>query len=321
MGVRPRVPLPGKVVSVVEGEVLKKVVLISVEEHVDNCATFLDFVSPEADSILTDALLFHDIGKKLFRARAMYRDAGNAAVRKWGWDSSRDEREDVVELLKRDYAATMRLGLEEPIPEEVEVSEVADAYLGFVGLKEPGQRRAAEGVKAYPVRDQPDDQKSPVVLASYRLDRPFGNHAAPIKSEHLPGALGDESYLKQLAGLIRLHHGFQVSKIVPEAAVWEGFPRVLYTLMTMDHLGSSWAERLVLLEEGGSKRAFEGGVDFGEIESWMENDPESVSNPDGTKTVSTRVRLRRHNDHEDVIPFSVTYFAREVNYVDPSLRS
>ncbi len=318
MAVRPHVPVPGKVVPVVEGEVLKKVVLISVEEHVDNCAAFLGFVSPEADSSLTDALLFHDIGKKLFRVRTMYRDADSAAVKKWGWDLSQDRREDVVELLKRDYAATMRPGLEEPLLEEVEVSEVADAYLGFIGLKEPGQKKAAEGVKAYPVRTQPDNQKSPVVFASYRLDRPFGNHAAPVKAEHLPEGLEDR---ERLAGLIRLHHGFEVSKIVPQAAVWEDFPKVLYTLMTMDHLGSSWAERLVLLEEDGSKRAFEGGVDFGEIESWMENYPESASNLDGTKTVSARVLLCRHNNHEDVVPFSVTYFAREVNYVDPSLRS
>jgi hypothetical protein len=302
----------------VEDEVLKKVALISVEEHVDNCATFLGFVSPEADPILTNALFFHDIGKKLFRIRAIYRDAGSAALRKWGWDLSQGRREDVVKLLKRDYAATMCPGLEEPISDGVPISEVADAYLSFVGLKEPRQKEVAEGVKAYSVRNQPDDQRSQIAFASYRLDRPFGNHAAPVKTEHLPEGLENR---ERLAGLIRLHHGFQVSKIIPEAAVWGAFPEVLYALMTMDHLGSSWAERLVLLEEGGSKRPFERGVDFGEIESWMENGLESETNPDGTKTVSTRVHLRRQNDHEDVVSFSVTYFAREVNYVDPSLRT
>lgn len=319
MAVRPRVPLPGKVVPVVEGEVLKKIALISVEEHVANCVAFLDFASPDADPILVDALLFHDIGKKLFRAGKMYRHARNAALRRWGYDASRDGQEDVAELLKRDYAATMRPGLTEPLAEEVPVSEVAKAYLDFVGLGETQRKRVAEGVKAYPVRSSQEDQKSPMISASYKLDRPFGNHAAPIKAGHLPSELGDERYLEQLAALIRLHHGFQVPKIVPEAATWEDFPKLLYTLMTMDHLGSSWAERLILIEAGGGKREFEGGVDFGEIESWLEGDTKSASNPDGTKTISVKVGLRRR-DKEGVVPFSVTYFAREVDYVDPILR-
>jgi hypothetical protein len=317
MAVRPRVPLPGKVIAVVEDKVLKKVVLISVEEHVANCAAFLGFVAPDPAPTLTDALLFHDVGKKLFRTRGIYRNARNAALRKWGYDASLDGREDVVELLKRDYAATMSPGLVEPLSEEVVVSEVADAYLDFVGLGGDKREKAAEGgVKAYPIRVRPEDQKSPVVAASYRLDRPFGNHAAPIKAEHLPEGLRDR---ERLAGLIRLHHGFQVSKIIPEAAVWESFPETLYALMTLDHLGSSWAERLVLLEEGGEKRHFAGGVDFGEIESWMEGSPKAGTNPDGTKTASAEVHLR-HRSGDDIVLFSVTYFAREVNYVDPSLR-
>ncbi len=72
---------------------------------------------------------------------------------------------------------------------------------------------------------------------------------------------------------------------------------------------------------GSLKREFEGGVDFGEVESWLAGDPESTSNPDGTRTVGTNVGLRRHSGDESVVPFSVTYFAREVNYVDPTFRS
>jgi hypothetical protein len=311
VSVRPHVPLPGKVVAVVEGAMLKKIAFVSVEEHVVNCAAFLGFVSPDKNGILSDALDFHDIGKKLFRIRRIYANSKNATLRRWG-------RDDVEGTLKQDYTATMRPDLAEPVEGEVPVSEVADAYLGFVGLGEAGRKKAAEGVKAYPVRSRPDDQKSPLVTVSYGLERPFGNHASPIKEEHLPEGLEDR---KRLAALIRLHHGFAVPKIVPEAALWEGFPECLYRLMTLDHLGSSWAERLILLEEGGFKREFEGGVDFGEVESWLESDPKGESNPDGTKTISANVRLRRHAVDEDVVPFSVTYFVREVNYVDPSLRS
>jgi hypothetical protein len=301
--------LPGKVVEIVDGETLKKIALISVEEHVYNCAAFLVFVSPDENTILEDALLFHDIGKKLFRERRIYLDHGEGSLKRWG-------RNDVQETLKRDYTATMRPELEEQVSEKVDFSSVMDAFLGFIGLEKEGTKKS-EGIRAFPVRENPQDPKSPMVFASYSLDRPFGNHAAPIKVEHLPEGLENR---ERLAGLIRLHHGFSVSKVVPEAAEWEAFPKILYSLMTLDHLGSSWAERLVLLEEGGSKREFEGGVDFGEIESWMESEPETETNPDGTKTVSAGVRLRRHPGHEEVVPFSVTYFAREVNYVDPGLR-
>lgn len=305
----PRIPLPGKVVGIVEDEALKKIALISVEEHVHNCAAFLRFVSPDENKTLEDALLFHDIGKKLFRDRRIYLDHGEGSLKSWG-------RNDVQKTLKRDYTATMRPDLEGQVSEEADLSSVMDAFLGFIGLKE-GTKKSAGGVKAFPVREDPQDSKSPMVFASYRLDRPFGNHAAPIKVEHLPEGLKNR---ERLAGLIRLHHGFSVSKIVPEAAAWEAFPEILYSLMTLDHLGSSWAERLILLEEGGSKREFEGGVDFGEIESWMESESKTETHLDGTKTVSAGIRLRRHPDHEEVVPFSVTYFAREVNYVDPGLR-
>ncbi len=110
---------------------------------------------------------------------------------------------------------------------------MAEAYLSFVGLGEDGQKKAAEGVRAYPVRNDPEDQKSPVIAASYKLERPFENHASPIKAEHLPGELGDKNYLKQLAALIRLHHGFQVPKIVAEAADWEDFPEYLTTSLKL----------------------------------------------------------------------------------------
>jgi hypothetical protein len=306
----PRIPLPGKVVGIVEGEALKKIALISVEEHVYNCAAFLRFVSPEENRILEDALLFHDIGKKLFRDHRIYLNHGEGSLKRWG-------RNDVREILKRDYTATMRPDLEGRVSEEVDFSRVMDAFLGFIGLKKEGAKKSAEGIKAYLVREDPQDPKSPVAFASYSLDRPFGNHAAPIKVDHLPEGLENR---ERLAGLIRLHHGFSVSKVVPEAAEWEAFPKILYSLMTLDHLGSSWAERLVLLKEGGSKREFEGSVDFGEIESWMGSEPETEMNPEGTKTVSAGIRLRRHTGHEEAVPFSVTYFAREVNYVDPGFR-
>lgn len=306
----PKIPLPGKVVGIVEGETLKKIALISVEEHVYNCAAFLKFVSPNENKILEDALLFHDIGKKLFRKRRIYLDHGEGSLKRWG-------RNDVQETLKQDYTATMRPDLEGQVSEKVDVSSVMNAFLGFVGLKKVETKKPAEGIKAYPVREDPQDSTSPVAFASYGLERPFENHAAPIKVEHLPEGLENR---ERLAGLIRLHHRFSVSKIVPEAAEWEAFPNILYPLMTLDHLGSSWAERLVLLEEGGSKREFEGGVDFGEIESWLEDTPKTETNPDGTKTVSAGIQLRRHPNHEEVVSFSVTYFAREVNYVDPRLR-
>lgn len=311
--VAPKIPLPGKVVTVVEGTTLKKVALISVEEHVSNCAAFLKFVSPDEDRMLKDALLFHDIGKKLFRVRRIYR---NSPLRKWSYDEFHSGQENVVELLAQDYTAAMRPDLAESLREKVEFSAVADAYLEFVGIGVNGKKKA-EGVKAYPVREQPDDQKSPVVMASYRLERPFGNHAAPIKVEHLPEGLQNRD---RLAALIRLHHSFQVPSIVSGAAGWRQFPEYLYRLMTLDHLGSSWAERLVLLEEGGSKRTFPAGVDFGEVESYMEGEHETAENPDQTKTIRANLRLSKRHDREYVVPFSVTYFVREVNYVDPSLR-
>ncbi len=310
----PRVPLPGKIVGIVEGTTLKKVAFISVEEHVSNCAAFFDFVSPKRDEVLRDALLFHDIGKKLLRVGGVYRDT---PLKNWAYDTSFDGRQDRLELLKRDYTAAMRPDLAEPIEESASFPEVAAAYLGYVGLGERKGKQAAQGITAYPVRKDPTDPKSEVVAVSYRLDRPFGNHAAPIQEHHLSDALKDK---RLLVALIRQHHSFQVSNIIPEVEKCEEFDRLLYDLMTMDHLGSSWAERLILSEEGGLKKDFPPGVDFGEVESSLEEGSTVSDNPDGTKTVTAKLLLNAYGREETMLSFSVTYFVEEVDYVDPSLK-
>lgn len=312
--VAPRVPLPGKIVGIVEGKTLKKVAFISVEEHVSNCAAFFEFVSPEKEEVLRDALLFHDIGKKLLRVRDIYKDT---PLKNWAFDTSFDGGKDRLALLKRDYTATMRPDLAQPIDESAGFPEVAEAYLGYVGLAERQLKKAARGITAYPVRRDPVDPKSEVVVANYRLERPFGNHAAPIQEHHLPEALKEK---RLLAALIRQHHSFQVSNIIPEVERRENFDRLLYDLMTMDHLGSFWAERLILSEEGGFKKDFPPSVDFGEVESKLEEDPTVSENPDGTKTTSAELHLNAYDREEKMLSFSITYFVEEVDYVDPSLR-
>lgn len=310
----PRVPLPGKIVGVVEGKVLKKVAFISVEEHVSNCAAFFEFVSPEREEILRDALLFHDIGKKLLRIWGIYRDT---PLNNWAYDTAFGGGKDRLALLKRDYTATMRPDLAEPIDESAGFAEVAAAYLGYVGLAERQGKRAARGITAYPVREDPADPKSEVVAASYQLDRPFGNHAAPIQEHHLPEGLEEK---RLLAALIRQHHSFQVANIIPEVEQREDFDRLLYDLMTMDHLGSAWAERLILSDEDGFKKDFPPGVDFGEVESKLDGDPTVSKNSDGTKTATAKLRLNAYGKEEKSVSFSVTYLLEEVDYVDPSLR-
>lgn len=312
--VAPRIPLPGKIAGIVEGKTLKKIAFISVEEHVSNCAAFFEFVSPKREEVLKDALLFHDIGKKLFRVGSIYKDT---TLKKWAYNTSFGGGEDRLALLKRDYTATMRPDLAGAIDESASFTEIAAAYTGYVGLSESQGKRAAKGVTVYPVRRDPTDSKSEVVAANYRLDRPFGNHAAPIKEHHLPEALEDK---RLLAALIRQHHSFQVANIIPEVEQREDFDRLLYDLMTMDHLGSAWAERLILSEEVGSKKDFPPSVDFGEVESRPEGETDISENPDGTKTVSTKLSLNAYEREETTIPFSVTYFVEEVDYVDPSLR-
>ncbi len=309
----PRIPLPGKIVAVVEGKTLKKVVFISVEEHVHNCAAFLDFVSTGDGDILKDALLFHDIGKKLFRVGEIYR---GGPLGKWAFDKPLGGGEDRGELLKRDYTAAMRPDIAEPIEDSASFADVAAAYLGYVGLDEKRGKKAAGGVTAYPVREDPADPKSEVVAANYRLERPFGNHAAPIAEHHLPEALEEKSLL---AALIRQHHSFQVSSIIEEMGDHDEFDRLLYDLMTMDHLGSSWAERLILAEEEGFKKDFPPGVDFGEVESLSDGGHTVSENPDGTRTARARLRLNAHGSDEAEIDFTVTYFVEEVDYVAPSL--
>ncbi|MCL6438907.1 MAG: hypothetical protein K6T51_09875 [Rubrobacteraceae bacterium] len=309
----PRIPLPGKIVPVVEGKTLRKVAFISVEEHVRNCAAFLDFVSPGENGVLKDALLFHDIGKKLFRIGKIYR---GGRFGRWASDRPIEGVEDPLELLKQDYTAAMRPDIAEPIKETATFDDVATAYLDYVGLGEKRGKKAARGVTAYPVREDPEDPKSEVVAASYRLDRPFGNHAAPIGEHHLPEALEKKGLL---AALIRQHHSFQVSNIIDEMHEHENFDRLLYDLMTMDHLGSAWAERLILSEEGGSKKDFPPGVDFGEVESSREGEPAISNNQDGTKTARARLCLSAHGKNKEKIDFTVTYFVKEVNYVAPNL--
>lgn len=312
--IAPRIPLPGKIVGVVKGKTLEKVAFISVEEHVSNCAAFFGFVSPEREDALRDALLFHDIGKKLLRIGGIYRET---PLKKWAYDTSFGGGEDRLALLKRDYTATMRPDLSEPIDESAGFSEVAAAYLDYVGLGEKRGKKAAWGITAYPVRKDPTDPKSEVVAASYRLERPFGNHAAPIQEHHLPEGLEEK---RLLAALIRQHHSFQVANIIPEVERREDFDRLLYDLMTMDHLGSAWAERLILSEEGGFKKDFPPGVDFGEVESEMDGEPTVSENPDGTKTATAKLRLNAYGKEEKPLSFSVTYFLEEVDYVDPGFR-
>jgi hypothetical protein len=312
--VAPRIPLPGKIVDIVKGKTLEKVAFISVEEHVSNCATFFEFVSPEREQVLRDALLFHDIGKKLLRIGSIYKDT---PLKKWAYDTSFGGGEDRLALLKRDYTATMRPDLSEPIDESAGFPEVAAAYLGYVGLGDKRGKNAAWGITAYPTRKDPTDPKSEVVAASYRLGRPFGNHAAPIQEHHLPEDLKEK---RLLAALIRQHHSFQVANIIPEVERREDFDRLLYDLMTMDHLGSAWSERLILSEEGGFKKDFPPSVDFGEVESKLNGEPTVSEKPDGTKTATAQLRLNAYGREEEQLFFSVTYLVEEVNYVDPSLR-
>ncbi|MGH3086747.1 MAG: hypothetical protein ACRDSJ_05445, partial [Rubrobacteraceae bacterium] len=163
----PRIPLPGKIVGVAEGKTLRKIAFISVEEHVANCAAFFDFVSPEREEVLRDALLFHDIGKKLLRIRDIYRDT---SLKKWAYDTSFDGGEDRLALLNRDYTATMRPDLARPIDESATFPEVAAAYLGYIGLGEKRGKKGAPRITAYPLREDPTNPKSEVVSASYRLD-------------------------------------------------------------------------------------------------------------------------------------------------------
>lgn len=312
--VAPKIPLPGKIVGIVEGKTLKKIAFISVEEHVSNCAAFFEFVSPDREDVLKNALLFHDIGKKLIRVGEIYR---NTSLKKWAFDKPLGGGEDRLGLLKRDYTATMRPDLAEPVEESASFPEVAAAYLGYVGLDEGRGKKAARRVTAYPVREDPGDSKSKVVAANYRLDRPFGNHAAPIQEHHLPEALKEKSLL---AALIQQHHSFQVANIIPKVEEWEYFDRLLYELMTMDHLGSDWAERLILSEEGGFRKDFPPSVDFGEVESITEGAPTVSENPDGTKTATAKLNLNAYAREESILSFSVTYFVEEVDYVDPSLQ-
>ena len=123
-----------------------------------------------------------------------------------------------------------------------------DAIKRYLAFLEQG-----ENIKCYPIRQNPQEDNSPIISARYGLTPPFGPHAASVQREDLRGF--PETDLDYIHSLIQLHHNFQVDKLVPTAAQHgEGIIEELYRLMTADGEGSRWAEYLVQKLECGEEQ-------------------------------------------------------------------
>ena len=218
----------GKVIQIrTDPRTVKRLAFVETEEHIRHVVEMLNWLYPEANEIVRRATELHDIGKKIYLQRSF------AFNRQRGYNPLNREN-----LINDFYQQGNVQG-------EFTATDAIKRYLAFL--------ERGENVKCYPVRQNPQEDNSPIVSARYGLTPPFGPHAASVQREDLRGV--PETDLDYLHSLIQLHHNFQVDKLVPTAAQHgERIIEDLYHLMTADGEGSRWAEYLVQKLECGAEQ-------------------------------------------------------------------
>lgn len=238
-----------------------RLAFIETEEHLRHAGEIVQWLYPNAGHELKRAAREHDIGKKLYLQREFARGKGK-----------RDARL-LQDNLRRDFYGEYQ-------GKTFSVEEAIERYLKFI----EGDGRVTLSV----MRQNFEDDSSPIERIRYRLAPPFGNHAASVALQDLRDDLaGDLNYIHIL---IQLHHNFQVDKLVAAAAQF-GEPIIadLYRLVTADHEASRWAEFVVQRLEGGEEEP-PGKFGFSEFAVEMVSTPEELSR-NGTH-VQGQVKLK-----------------------------
>jgi hypothetical protein len=242
----------GKIIQVrADQNTVHKLAFIETDEHLRHAHQLVQWLYPSASLELKRAAKEHDIGKKIYLRSEFVRSGGRRDLRL------------TQENLRQDFYGEYE-------GKKFTVSEAIDRYLSFI--EDPGH------VKTSVVRHNPEDDGSSIERIRYKLDPPFGNHAASVELRDLrDNAGGDVNYIHIL---IQLHHNFQVDKLVAAAAQYgEQIIADLYRLITADHEASRWAEYVVQkLEDGEDSPQIKFGFSEFAVECVVE--PEKISRND-----------------------------------------
>ncbi|RKU07570.1 hypothetical protein C6501_17545 [Candidatus Poribacteria bacterium] len=200
--------VPGKIIQIQNGNTIKQLALIEVEEHIRHVRVMLDWLYPDASENLKRAADWHDIGKKI-DLRFDYANKLETL------NNRTDERR---RILTDDFYGRATI-------ESVTPDESAEAYLQFLKAK------PKEHIQTR--------------IDGYRLQPPFGLHASTVQPEDLLNDL-EPRERDYLINLIRLHHTFSPERLV-EAAADHGQKILddLYKLIVADHFASEWATKVV----------------------------------------------------------------------------
>ena len=209
------------------GTPLNSLPLIEVEEHIRHVREMLDWLYPDASDNLKMAADWHDIGKKI-DLRFDYVNGLKVL------NNRSDERRSI--LTDDFYGKTIECS--------VTPDEAAKAYVRFL------QTKQKEHIKPQ--------------INGYRLNPPFGFHAATVQHTDLPKNLGDNDR-NYIINLIRLHHNFSPERLV-EAAADHGQEILddLYKLIVADHFASEWATKVVNQIENVEGQQYRGEMRFAE---------------------------------------------------------
>ena len=205
--------VPGKIIQIPRENAIKQLALIEVEEHIRHVRVMLDWLYPDASDNLKMATDWHDIGKKI-DLRFDYVNELKVL------NNRSDERRS---LLTDDfYGKTIECS--------VTPDEAAKAYVQFLQTKQKEHIKTQEN--------------------GYRLNPPFGFHAATVQPADLPKELEDNDR-NYIINLIHLHHTFSPDRLVEAAAEHgEDILKDLYQLIVADHFASEWVTKVVNQLEG-----------------------------------------------------------------------
>ncbi len=245
-----RLFVPGKIIQIRRGHSIERIAFVEVQEHIRHVRRILDFLYPGAGQRLRLATECHDLGKKFLNWR--YINALRSVVGSERAAQARHEQQ------ANDFSGTLNEG-------DVSPYEAFAAYKVFLLPSKTRKGALGRRLTVWSHRDNPEKPEE-VTSFDFRLEPPFGFHAAEVDDTDLPASIpkSDRGYVLEL---IHLHHSFQADRLV-EAAAEHGEQVIhdLYSLMVCDHFGSGWADHVVQALEHGDQSARKGVMRFAEFD-------------------------------------------------------
>lgn len=272
--------IPGKIIHFQKGNAIHKLAMIEVEEHIRHVRAMLDWLyGDNSTEIQRYAADFHDIGKKI-----ELRDDFLAFLKGKGKKKAAQKQID-KETLKKDFYG-------EPVEITIDPEESAKAYTNFL-LK----------AKAY----SHIQVEKTFGSMQYRLDPPFGAHAAVVKTEDLPEKVAKRDHI---ASIIQLHHTFRPDRVIEAAAEHgEEVLHGLYRLIVCDHFASEWASYVVNTLEQNEQPEYRGKMRFAEVTVEKEGEPEMVERKGAS--VIGRISLKCNDKR---LTLEVSYYLADFDF-------